>query len=141
MAKSTRVYVSKLTQKRGKYGKSKVKAFFSLEEANGRWITARELCLLTGIGYRSLGTALPRWVGFGYVVRQPHLAFGQGDYEYKLLTKGKTWLKLAAGNLPNFPAFRQEQKAWQELVESSFTHLLSLGFVYFVEELRGLANS
>lgn len=134
-------YVSKLTTKRGKYGSSKVKAFTVLLK-EGRWLSARELCLYTGIKYRSLARALPRWYAFEYVTRQPILQFGKGDYEYKLLARGKSWLRLAEANLPNYELFIRELTAWRaSLTAKSIEGYMSLGFLPFVNALDKALSS
>lgn len=135
MVKKAKEFVSKLTTKRGKYGKSKVKAFFVLL-AQGGWLSSRSLCLYTGIKYRSLARALPRWYGFAYVNRQPCLIMGQGDYEYILLSRGRDWLRLAEARLPNYKLFISELKAWQATLDSkTIQRYLSMGFLPFVSGL------
>jgi len=137
MARQKRNYVSKLTTKRGKYGRSKTKAFTVLASfEKDIWVTARVLCIYSGIGYRSLATALPRWYGFEYVDRRVALHIGNGDFEYKLLSRGKTWLRVAERNLPNFQLFISELEAWQSTLDEKFVlRLMGLGFLPFVAAL------
>ena len=126
-----RVY-SRLQTKRGRYGSSKAKAFAVLRQY--QWLPARQLCISTGIGYHSLGRALPRWVGFEYVTRQPILI--GGDFEYHLEPKGKKWLSLAAMYLPNYWRFMAELKAWQDdLPDDTGDNLITSPFNEFVSTL------
>lgn len=123
---------SKLEVKHGRYGKSKVKAFTVMSD--GRWYPSKQLCILTGISYPSLGSALPRWDNFDYVDRQPIL-FG-GRYEYQLTAKGKSWLRLAARFLPNYKVFIAELKAWQaNMADAEVDELLSVPFNQFIASL------
>ncbi|MFC1952453.1 hypothetical protein ACFLV8_02270 [Chloroflexota bacterium] len=122
---------SKLQIKRGRYGSSKVKAFSVL---NKGVLTARQLCVLTGIGYYSLARALPRWTRFEYVARDPIL-YG-GFYEYALTAKARMWLRLAAQYLPNYALFVQELNTWQDnLAEPTINLLMRMRFNDFTQEL------
>lgn len=124
---------SKLQIKKGKYGSSKVRAFTCL--THGSW-TSRQLCVLSGITYPSLGRALPRWVRFGYCIRQRIDAYGAGDYVYQIEAKGRKWLQLAARYLPNYPLFMQQLNQWQEYISTGIEQeLLSLPFSRFITEL------
>ena len=126
---------SKLEVKQGKYGRSKVKCFTILSD--GRWYPSKQLCVICGISYASLGSALPRWDNFDYVTRQPIL-FG-GRYEYHLTAKGKSWLRLATRYLPNYRLFMAELKAWQRnLADAEVAELLSVPFKEFIDALDGL---
>ena len=132
-----RTYQSKLELKRGRYGASKAKAFTVLSD--GMWYPARQLCILTGIGYHSLGRTLSRWVNFDYVSRRPILL--GGDWEYSLTAKGKKWLRLAALYLPNYRLFMAELKAWQaNLASETINELMSMGFIPFVAMLDGMIH-
>ncbi|MFC1906925.1 hypothetical protein ACFLW8_02415 [Chloroflexota bacterium] len=137
MARRKRNYTSKLATKRGKYGRSRTKAFTVLASNDKDiWVTARVLCIYSGIGYRSLATALPRWYDFEYVDRRVALYTGNGDYEYKLLSRGTSWLKVAERNLPNFRTFISELEDWQStLDEKSVLWFMSLGFLPFIAAL------
>ena len=134
MARRRRKYISKLTTKRGRYGRSKTKAFTVLASlGKDIWVTTRILCIYSGIGYRSLATALPRWYDFEYVDRRVALHTGNGDYEYKLLPRGRSWLRVAERNLPNFRTFIAELEAWQSTLDQKrVLWLMSLGFLLFV---------
>ncbi len=126
---------SKLEEKQGRYGKSKVKAFTVLSD--GRWYSAKQLCIMTGIAYPSLGSALPRWDNFDYVTRQPILLGGR--YQYQLTAKAKRWLNLAARYLPNYQLFIAELKAWQaNIADSEVDDMLSMPFKEFIASLDGL---
>ena len=127
-----KIYASKLSLKRGRYGSSKAKAFTGLSE--NEWLSARQICIVTGIGYYSLGRALPRWVSFGYVIRQPIMI--AGDYEYHLEPKAKKWLRLANSYLPNYSVFMNELKAWRVVLTDDIVgDLMSMSFRSFVSEL------
>jgi len=98
---------------------------------------SKQLCILTGITYPSLGSALPRWERFDYVTRQPIL-FG-GKYQYQLLPKAKSWLRLAKLYLPNYKVFMGELAAWQRnLADAEVDELLSVPFSEFIASLDGL---
>ncbi len=122
-----------LSTRRGKYGQRKFKAFALLYEATleGRWLSARQLCILTGLRYYSLGRALPNWTRWGYVSRRVN---GEGVFIYQLLPYGAGWLWAAKAQLPNATLFERQLKQWQEehdLAERS--RLMSLSFVEFVK--------
>ncbi|GAI99814.1 unnamed protein product, partial [marine sediment metagenome] len=126
---------SKLALKQGKYGRSKAKCFTVLSD--GRWYTAKQLCILTGISYPSLGSALPRWERFDYVSREPIL-FG-GRYQYQLTAKAKSWLRLAARYLPNYRLFKTELMAWQaNMADAEVDELLTVPFKEFIASLDEL---
>jgi len=126
---------SKLLTKQGKYGRSKAKCFTVMSD--GRWYPSKQLCILTGISYPSLGSALPRWDNFGYVTRQPILLGGR--YQYQLTVKAKRWLNLAARYLPNYQLFIAELKAWQaNIADSEVDELLSMPFKDYIGALDEL---
>ncbi|MDD5702931.1 MAG: hypothetical protein PHU23_12880, partial [Dehalococcoidales bacterium] len=130
---------SKLCTKRGRYGSSKLKAFTVLANLlPKRYITTRQLCLSTGIDYYSLARALPRWIRYEYVSRQPTAIIGEGDFQYRLLPHGRSWLNLAVDNLPNTPMFLNELKTWQNEIMPSdrFSEFMTLPFNVFVTRLH-----
>ncbi len=142
-------HVSKLRIKRGKYGRSKVKAFLCLLQypelvANPTThlviprhtpiLTTRQLVIASGISYHSLARALPRWVNFGYVVRR-EISFA-GKFEYQLFDSGGTWLRLAYRNLPNYNLFVAELIAWQDYIpDDVVSDLIAMPFTQFVPTL------
>ncbi len=131
-----RVYQSKLLVKHGRYGASKAKCFAAMGKEV--W-TSRQLCLLTGIGYHSLGRTLCRWVRFGYLARGA-IEYG-GDYAYRLEPKGRKWLSLAARYLPNYDLFLAELNTWQDsLPEKTINKLLSMPFNDFVSMLDAMVR-
>ncbi len=126
---------SRLQVKRGRYGSSKCKAFTALKQY--QWLPARQLCVICGIGYPSLGRTLCRWVRFEYVVRRPIL-YG-GDFEYAITAKGKKWLSLAAMYLPNYSIFQDELQRWyNNLADEKIAELMSMPFTEFIIELNSL---
>ena len=61
---------------------------------------------------------------------------GRGDYQYKLMARGKGWLKVAEANLPNFKLFMGELAAWQATLDSAtIQRYLDMGFLPFVSSL------
>ncbi len=132
--------ISKLSNKRGDYGRSKLLAFAVLESLQpNEYLSVRQLCLQAGIGYFSLGRALPNWTRWEYITRFPTSVIGQGDYAYKILSKGKSWQKLALEHLPNAPIFMEELNRWQRsMSQEKYEEMLQLKFKYFVAELNRL---
>jgi hypothetical protein len=129
--------ISGLACKKGKYGSSKTKVFFTMYDYKNIALPSRQLCILSGVAYRSLGRALPRWVAFGYVERRP-IEFG-GDFEYLLLPKARSWLRQAQKYLPNYALFLRELEAWRSwLPDDKADQLLNCGFLPFVTELDSL---
>ena len=123
---------SKLEVKRGAYGKSKCKAFSVMSDGN--WWPSKQLCILCGISYPSLGRAFSRWLHFGYVDRQPILMGGK--YEYHLTIKGKRWLSLARQYLPGYNGFIDELAGWQRnLTDEAIDELLNVPFNEFIDTL------
>jgi hypothetical protein len=118
-----------------------VKGFSVLEELKpNEYLSVRQLCLLTGIGYYSLARALPRWVTWEYVSRFPTADIGEGDYAYKVLEKGREWQKLALAQLPNAQVFLEELSKWQHQVMTPETYqkMRRLKFINFTSELDRL---
>jgi len=106
---------------------------------DNKWYTSRELCIATGITYHSLGRALPRWVGFEYLTRQP-IEYG-GSYAYRLEPKARKWLSLAQRFLPNYKLFIDELKHWQQqLNDNTINLLLSVEFKPFVATLNDMVR-
>ncbi len=68
------------------------------------------------------------------------MSWGEGDYEYKLLAKGKSWLALAKAELPNARKFQAELKSWRESLPVLGSGLLELPFNSFVSELHYLVT-
>lgn len=128
--------MGKLLIKRGKYGRSKVKAFTVLSQDPGQWLSSRELCLWSGIGYRSLARALPKWYTWEYVSRRPCTTYGLGDYEYKLQARGREWLAIARAELPNYGRFISELMAWQAHIRPKWTEFMAMPFHKFVDSLH-----
>jgi hypothetical protein len=93
-------------------------------------LSTRFLCVSTGIPYHSLARHLPRWLDFGYVIRQP--CVGLGDYEYRAANKAHTWLSLAETHLPNAQLFKSELLEWQKAVQSDFNKMMALPFTRFI---------
>jgi len=134
---------SKLSSKRGRYGSSKVKAFTVLARIPEKhYLSVRQLCLLTGIDYYSLARALPKWVKWGYVTRYPTVSIGEGDYMYRLLSKGRSWLSLALEYLPNANKFIEELEFWQREIinQARFEEYRTLPFNEFVARLHELVR-
>ena len=130
--------ITKLTTKRGRYGASKFKAFSVLVELPPKhYLSVRKLCLMSGIGYYSLARALPRWTHWEYVARYPTTVIGQGDYMYRLLVKGKSWLDLAIEQLPNANLFKQELEQWQIHIAPRWDEYMTLPFEDFIKRLHG----
>jgi len=129
-----KTYTSKLIYKLGAYGKSKTKAF-SVLIGSKKPLTARELCILTGIKYRSLARHLPRWYGFGLVERRVHPISGEGDYSYTLTHKGRGCLNAYKKHLPMYDTFMHELELWQaSLTAERRSEYLKLTFTQFVPE-------
>lgn len=103
--------VRSLRERTGIYGKAKLRAFAVLE--NRDWMTSRELILLSGLPYHSISKLLSKWVGFGYLERHLSYKFGTGDYEYRLLSRGRDWLEVARRDLPAAKRFEAELRQWQ----------------------------
>jgi hypothetical protein len=136
--------ITKLSTKRGRYGASKLKAFSVLSKIPSKhYLSVRQLCLLTGIGYYSLARALPNWVRWEYVARYPTTSIGEGDYMYQLLAKGRSWLKLALAQLPNARLFTKELETWQKngMYPSRFAEFRALPFNEFVVGLHELVEA
>jgi len=132
---------SKLSRKKGRYGCSKVKGFTVLQELPAdQYLSVRQLCLWSGIGYYSLARALPKWITWEYVSRFPTTDIGEGDYMYKILEKGRSWQKLALEQLPNAPVFLQELRNWHQQVMTPeiYEKMRRLKFKDFTSELDGL---
>ena len=129
---------SKLNTKKGRYAASKVKAFSVLGELpGGQYLSVRQLCLWSGIGYFSLARALPNWVRWEYVSRFPTVGIGEGDFQYKILSKGRSWQKLALEHLPNALIFIEELNRWQHSIsQEKYEQMLQLKFKDFVAELN-----
>ena len=133
---------SKLSTKQGRYGSSKLKAFTVLASLKpGYFLSVRQLCLSSGIDYYTLGRALPRWVNWDYVARYPTSSIGEGDFMYKLLSRGASWLELAKRHLPNAEALLYELEYWQTEVITSelYAELLSEHFAPFVARIHKLS--
>jgi hypothetical protein len=128
---------SRLSTKRGDYGRSKLLAFAVLESLQpNEYLSVRQLCLQAGIGYYSLGRALPNWIRWEYVTRFPTSVIGQGDFAYKILSKGKSWQKLAREHLPNAQPFMEGLNCWQHSIsQEKYEKMLKLKFKDFVAEL------
>jgi hypothetical protein len=109
----------------------------------GHYLSVRQLCLLTGIGYYSLARALPKWVTWEYVARFPTIEIGEGDYAYKVLEKGRSWRQLALEQLPNARIFLDELYYWRKLVMTSdrYERMRQLKFNDFVSELDRLIKA
>ena len=127
--------MSKFQLRSARYGASKFKAFFTLNEVAPLYYSSRSLCILTGIGYYSLARHLIRWVYLRYVTRCVCATFGQGDWQYSLLYQGKHWLEYAQRELPNAGLFETELKAWREYIEPYEGELLEAKFNDFVAGL------
>ena len=70
---------SRLSTKRGDYGRWKLLAFGVMESLEpNEYLSVRQLCLQAGIGYYSLGRALPNWIRWEYVTRFPLQPSGRG---------------------------------------------------------------
>ena len=134
---------SKLSTKRGDYGRSKVLAFSVLESLQpNQYLSVRQLCLQAGIGYYSLGRALPNWIRWQYVTRFPTLVIGQGDFQYKILVRGRSWQKLALEYLPNAPIFIEDLNRWQHSIsQEKYEQMLKLKFKDFVAELNRMIKT
>jgi hypothetical protein len=130
--------VTKLSKKRGRYGASKLKGFSVLEELEQKeYLSVRQLCLCTGIGYYSLARALPNWVRWEYVSRVPTTGIGEGDYAYGVLEKGRAWQKLAVAQLPNAQVFLEELNKWQlqVMTPEAYQKMRKLKFKDFISAL------
>ncbi len=135
--------ITKLSIKRGRYGASKLKAFSVLVEIPAKhYLSVRQLCLMSGIGYYSLARALPKWVRWEYVARYPTTSIGEGDYMYQLLAKGRSWLKLALAQLPNAHIFTKELETWQSeiMYPVRFEEYRTLPFNDFILRLHELVK-
>ena len=136
--------ITKLSTKRGKYGSSKLKAFRVLSNMPANYyLPIRQLCLMSGIDYYSLGRALPKWVRWEYVARYPTTSIGEGDYMYRLLAKGRSWLNIAITQLPNAHIFIEELERWQDKImyPERYEEFLTLPFYDFVARLHELVNT
>lgn len=111
---------SSLSKRTGNYGKRKYLAFrilSSVAEIRGRdgYLSTKELAIYSGVPYRSLTRALPKWVEWGYVERrqvQFHNKRRLGEFEYRLLIHGKSWLDLADKKLHTRHKFYDELRRW-----------------------------
>lgn len=136
--------ITKLSTKRGRYGASKLKAFSVLAGIPAkRYLSVRQLCLMSGVDYYSLARALPKWVRWEYVARYPTTSIGEGDYMYQLLAKGRSWLKLALAQLPNAHIFTAELEKWQTITmhPARFEEYRALPFNEFVARLHELVKA
>lgn len=122
----------------GIYSRTKYKAFRVLDEIGDQWVPSRLLILNSGCPFRSIGRLLPRWERFGYIRRRlSRLPVGQGDYEYQLLKRGKSWLKAGQEELPAAKQFDNELKAWWTLLKPHIEELMNGKFndaVRFLDE-------
>lgn len=120
--------VSKLSVKRGRYGSAKLKCFTVL--ANEDFMSIRELSILSGVRYSSIPCA--RWIRYEYVERREAVI---GGYEYRLLAKGRRWLKLAREYLPNYSLFMgQLQEHRAKLSDKGVEKLLAVTWQEFVRK-------
>ena len=136
--------ITKLSTKRGRYGASKLKAFSVLVKLPPKhYLSVRQLCLMSGIGYYSLARALPKWVRWEYVARYPTTVIGEGDYMYRLLAKGRSWLELALVQLPNANLFITELQTWQHdiMYPARYEAYRKLPFDEFVSRLHELVKA
>ena len=136
--------VTKLSTKRGRYGASKLKAFSVLDRIPAKhYLSVRQLCLTSGIDYYSLARALLKWVRWEYVARYPTTSIGEGDYMYQILTKGRSWLKLALAQLPNARIFTTELQTWQRdvMYPARYEEYRVLSFNDFVAQLHELVKA
>ncbi|MBI4188191.1 MAG: hypothetical protein HY529_03180 [Chloroflexi bacterium] len=133
---------SSLSKRRGKYGRSKFRAFLVLSQLSikyGRegWLGTRELAVLSGLPYRSLTRLLPKWVRYEYVERQACSVKGRGEFEYKLLPHGSAWVRVASKRLYNRHKFHDELKLWlNEVALPHYKLLLSMPFNAMVTYLN-----
>ena len=123
-----------LATRSGKYGFRKFRAFVTFTEYKP-WLTVRQLCLLSGLSYYSLGRALPQWLRWAYVVRQVSTEYGTGDFVYMLTLRGQYWLRIAIAELPNAALWRSQLDAWRLSTRDDYGKLVSLPFREFVRRL------
>ena len=138
----TTKYESKLITKRGRYGCAKVRAFTVLSHYSkaDRWLSARDIAILSGLSYYSVGRSLSRWISYGYVVRRS-IEYG-GQYEYKIEPKGSKWLYLASRHLPNYRIFIDELSQWQNgLTQDVIDYLETLPFDEFTRQLSDMIST
>jgi len=126
---------SSLSRRTGSYGRRKYGVFTVLDGPafkRGRdgYLSTRELAIYSGVPYRSLTRCLPQWVEWGYVERRPARSIRRhiGDYEYKLLVHGESWLKLANDKLHNSRKFYDELRSWYVFAVKNFDLLAKCKF-------------
>lgn len=126
---------SSLSKRTGTYGKRKYQVFtvlFVLGYKYGRdnYLSTRELAIYSGIPYRSLTRVLPKWVEWEYVERRPAQSFRKhiGDYEYRLMPHGKSWLDLAKNKLHTRIDFHRELSAWFQFATRNKEFLFTCKF-------------
>lgn len=135
--------LTKLRFKQGNYGKAKVFGFLTLNKHPGKYITAKELIIQSGLSYYSIGRLLPKWVSYGYVTRMPLSikGIGSGNFAYRLEPKGRRWLRLASRQLPNYPIFLSQYLSYQKLLTPELIQKFQyMKFNDFVSTLDKLIN-
>lgn len=123
--------ISRLSTKRGLYGRNKVRGFTTLSESI-RPVPARQLVVFSGASYYSLAGALSWWCDCEYVDREPTPGFT--EYSYILSGKGRAWLRIAAGAMPNYQAFIDDMADWRRVNACQFERWISLPFSVFIIE-------
>ena len=123
---------SRLAKRSGDFGKRMVRCFSVLDSSRLRGVYSRvgffgtrELCILSGVPYRSLTRCLPEWVAKGYVEMRSSTALNVGDYEYRLCSPGKSWLYDARA-LPNYKQFHNDIVLWVNFVTKSVNYKILL---------------
>lgn len=138
---------SSLSKRRGDYGKRKYKVFtllWSIANTQGRdgYLSTKELVIYSGIPYRSLTRCLPDWVEWGYVEKRPVTGGVKriGDFEYKILDHGISWLTLARDKLRNKNKFQTELKAQYTFGSRNFEVLIGMSFNQLVHTLKQIKD-
>jgi DNA-binding MarR family transcriptional regulator len=136
---------STLSKRRGRYGRSKFRAFLVLQQLGrnpnyGRdgWLATRELAVLSGLPYRSLTKLIDKWLRYEYIERRPATITGRGDYEYRLLLHGEAWIKIANEKLYNRNKFHNELKEWVNFVLQGYDTFMAIKFNEVVSVLDSL---
>ncbi|MFC1947541.1 hypothetical protein ACFLXY_06450 [Chloroflexota bacterium] len=126
---------SRLAKRSGDFGRRMVRCFTVLDSyrlreqySRGWFFGTRELCILSGVPYRSLTRCLPEWVSKGYVEMRSATAPHVGDYEYRLCSPGKSWLYDARTALPKHNDFYKDLVSWVNCCLRNYDILLQAQF-------------
>lgn len=128
----------KLSERSGKYGQAKCKAFYIMAN-RGDWISSRELLLLTGLSYPVLAALLLRWTSYEYIERRLTYQFGIGTFEYRLKSRGRGCHEALRDKLPNYQMFIDELHEWLQYISPRLPELMAGKFKDAVKVREGFS--